>query len=68
MLQFLLGILKNAMWLFLFSGLLILYLEPRTYRESRWKNEKRTSVVLAWINLSLAILVFVASLFFRAEG
>ena len=66
--QYLLGNLKDTAWLFLFTGLMILYLEPRTYGESRWKKEKRTSVILAWINLTLAVLVFVATFFVRAEG
>lgn len=68
MVQQIMGNLKDAVWLFLASGLLVLFLEPGAYRQSgRWK-EMKASVILGWINISLAVLAFVATWFVDMEG
>jgi hypothetical protein len=56
------------MWLFLSSGLLILILEPAAYRKSGWRKEKKASIILGWINISLAVLALVTSWFVDVEG
>jgi hypothetical protein len=66
--QLILSNLNGAMWLFLSSGLLILILEPAAYRKSGWRKEKKASIILGWINISLAVLAFVASWFVDVEG
>jgi hypothetical protein len=68
MLQQLLSNLREAVWLLLASGLLILFLEPRTYQESGWWKERRASIILAWINISLAVLAFAATWFVHEGG
>ena len=57
-----------AVWLFLGSGLLILFMEPGPYRESGWVKEKKAAVILAWINISLAVLAFAATWFIQEQG
>jgi hypothetical protein len=63
MLQSLLGNLRETAWLLLASGLLVLFLEPRAYQVSGWRKERKASIILAWINISMAVLAFVASWF-----
>jgi len=67
MLQGLVSNLRDAVWLFLASGVLVLILEPGIYREPEWWKEKKASIILALINISIALLAFVSTWFVNEE-
>lgn len=55
------GYLYYIVVLFLASGLITLGLDVRNYKHKQANREKTAAIWSAWINLSLGVLMFIAS-------
>lgn len=55
------GYLGYVFVLFILTGSLILLIDVKAYKNANLKKERKTSLVLGWLNISLGLLLMLAN-------
>lgn len=55
------GFLSYVVVIFLVTGLFILLIDAKGYKKGAQKKEQKASLILGWVNISLAVGLFLAN-------
>jgi hypothetical protein len=60
-LQTFIGYLGYVVFLFLFTGVMLIFFESKSYKKEKLYKEEKVTKIIGWCNLSIGICIFLGN-------